>query len=44
MRVVGLNTRAALNAGIDAARVTLSAFLLSGGLAGLAGFTEVAGV
>jgi ABC-type uncharacterized transport system permease subunit len=44
MRVVGLNTRAALNAGIDVPRVTLSAFLLSGGLAGLAGFTEVAGV
>jgi ABC-type uncharacterized transport system permease subunit len=44
MRVVGLNSRAALNAGIDASRVTLSAFLLSGGLAGLAGFTEVAGM
>lgn len=44
VRVVGLNARAALNAGMNAARISLSAFLVSGGLSGLAGFTEVAGV
>jgi general nucleoside transport system permease protein len=44
LRVVGLNPRAALNAGIGATGVTLAAFLLSGGLAGLAGLMEVVGV
>ena len=43
-RVVGFNSRAAANAGIDASSVVLATFLLSGGLAGLAGFAEVAGV
>jgi simple sugar transport system permease protein len=43
-RVVGINLRAAANAGIDAPSVILAAFLMSGGLAGLAGFAEVAGV
>jgi simple sugar transport system permease protein len=44
LRVAGLNPRAARNAGISATGVTLSAFLLSGGLAGLAGLMEVVGV
>jgi simple sugar transport system permease protein len=44
LRVVGLNARAALNAGIGATGVTLAAFLVSGGLAGLAGLMEVVGV
>jgi len=44
LRVVGLNPRAALNAGIGATGITLAAFLLSGGLAGLAGLMEVVGV
>lgn len=44
LRATGINPRAALNAGIDAGRVTWVAFLTSGALAGLAGFTEVAGV
>jgi simple sugar transport system permease protein len=43
-RVVGFNSRAAANAGIEASSVVLATFLLSGGLAGLAGFAEVAGV
>lgn len=44
LRVVGFNPWAALNAGIESPRVVMIAFLLSGGLAGLAGFAEVAGV
>jgi ABC-type uncharacterized transport system permease subunit len=44
LRVVGLNARAGLNAGIDVRRSVMSVFLLSGGLAGLAGSAEVAGV
>lgn len=44
LRVVGLNPRAARNAGIDVTAITLSAFLLSGALAGMAGYMEVVGV
>lgn len=44
LRATGVNPRAALNAGINAGRVTWFAFLTSGALAGLAGFVEVAGV
>ncbi len=44
-RVVGASPTAAASAGrIDVARVTLSAFLISGALAGLAGAVEVTGV
>ncbi|MCX5514021.1 ABC transporter permease [Kaistia algarum] len=44
LRVVGLNPRAALNAGINVTAITVSAFLLSGALAGVAGYMEVVGV
>lgn len=44
IRVVGMNPIAAKFAGIDSGRVYMLAFLISGGLAGLAGFTEVNGV
>jgi general nucleoside transport system permease protein len=44
LRVVGLNARAALNAGSNVTAITLSAFLLSGALAGMAGYMEVVGV
>lgn len=44
IRVVGMNPIAAKYAGIDAGRVYILAFLISGALAGLAGFTEVNGV
>jgi len=44
LRVVGLNPRAAENAGIDVRRTILFGFLICGALAGLAGFSEVAGV
>jgi general nucleoside transport system permease protein len=44
MRAVGLNRQAAEFAGIPVARVILKTALLSGGLAALAGFSEVAGV
>ena len=44
IRVVGMNPVAAKFAGIDSGRVYIIAFLISGGLAGLAGFTEVNGV
>jgi simple sugar transport system permease protein len=45
LRIVGANPRAAKSAGqIDVAGVTMRAFLLSGGLAGLAGAIEVSGV
>lgn len=44
LRVVGLNPRAALNAGINVMAITVSAFLLSGALAGMAGYMEVVGV
>jgi len=44
IRVVGMNPIAAKFAGIEAGRIYILAFLISGGLAGLAGFTEVNGV
>jgi general nucleoside transport system permease protein len=44
VRVAGEATRAARFAGFSRERTTLFCFLLSGGLAGLAGVTEVAGV
>lgn len=44
IRVVGMNPTAAKFAGIDAGRVYITAFLISGALAGMAGFTEVNGV
>ena len=42
IRVLGENSEAARYAGINAARVTILIMLVSGGLAGLAGFSEVA--
>lgn len=44
IRAAGHNPEAARNAGINTTFVILSALMLSGALAGLAGFTEVAGV
>jgi general nucleoside transport system permease protein len=44
LRVVGLNARAAFNAGHRVTAITVSAFLVSGALAGLAGYMEVVGV
>ena len=44
MRAVGQNRQAAEFAGIPVGRVTLITALLSGGLAALAGFSEVAGL
>ena len=44
VRVVGQNPVAARFAGINAGRISILAFFISGGLAGLAGFTEVNGV
>lgn len=44
IRVVGMNPIAAKFSGIDSGRIYILAFLISGGLAGLAGFTEVNGV
>jgi simple sugar transport system permease protein len=44
LRVVGFNPRAALNAGIDVRYTLMLGFLISGALAGLAGFAEVSGV
>ncbi|GFE66077.1 ABC transporter permease [Litoreibacter roseus] len=44
MRAVGLNKNAAAFAGIPVNRVLIKTALLSGGLAALAGFSEVAGV
>jgi len=44
MRAVGLNARAARFAGIPVNRVLVKTALLSGGLAALAGFSEVAGL
>ncbi|MFQ3183806.1 MAG: ABC-type uncharacterized transport system permease subunit [Alteromonas macleodii] len=44
MRAVGLNRQAAAFAGIPVNRVLVKTALLSGGLAALAGFSEVAGV
>jgi general nucleoside transport system permease protein len=44
LRVIGENREAARYAGIDLSRVTVLMMLLSGGVAGLAGAGEVAGV
>lgn len=44
MRAVGLNSRAAAYAGIPVGRVIAKTALLSGGLAALAGYSEVAGL
>lgn len=44
MRAVGLNAEAARFAGIPVTRVILKTALLSGGLAALAGFSEVSGL
>lgn len=44
IRVIGENPRAARYAGIDIGRNVLLVMLLSGGLAGLAGMAEVAGI
>jgi len=44
MRAVGLNARAAAYAGIPVGRVIARTAVLSGGLAALAGFSEVAGL
>ncbi|MDW6021531.1 ABC transporter permease [Mesorhizobium sp. BAC0120] len=44
LRVVGLNPRAAENAGINIRAMMLFGFLVCGALSGLAGFAEVAGV
>ena len=43
IRVIGAAPRAARFAGFDERRLTLGVFVLSGGLAGLAGIVEVAG-
>jgi simple sugar transport system permease protein len=42
IRVLGENAEAARYAGIDAAKVTVLMLLVSGGLAGIAGFSEIA--
>lgn len=44
MRAVGLGAEAARFAGINVTRTTLTAALVSGGIAGLAGVNEVAGI
>lgn len=44
LRVAGLNARVALNSGMKVTALTVSAFLVSGALAGLAGYMEVVGV
>jgi simple sugar transport system permease protein len=44
MRAVGLGPKAARFAGIDVNRTTLIAALVSGGIAGVAGVSEVAGI
>lgn len=44
LRAVGLNKDAARFMGVDVARMTLIAALVSGGIAGLAGVGEVAGI
>jgi ABC-type uncharacterized transport system permease subunit len=44
IRVIGENPRAANYAGIDIVRNTILVMVLSGGLAGLAGMSEVAGI
>lgn len=44
MRAVGLGAEAARFAGINVTRTTLTAALVSGGIAGLAGVNEIAGI
>lgn len=44
IRVIGENTRAAVYAGINVTRNMLLTMILSGGLAGLAGMAEIAGI
>lgn len=44
LRVLGINPRAALHAGLPVPRLIVAALLLSGALAGLAGAVEVLGV
>jgi simple sugar transport system permease protein len=44
MRVVGDNVRAAVYAGIDAKKTVFITLFLAGGLAGIAGFVEMAGI
>jgi simple sugar transport system permease protein len=44
LRVVGENAEAARYAGINVRRVMLSAMLVSGGMAGVAGMVQVAGI
>ena len=44
IRLIGDNPRAARYAGVNIARNTILVFMLSGGLAGLAGMAEVSGV
>ncbi len=44
IRLIGDNPRAAHYAGVDLVRNTVLAMMLSGGLAGLAGMSEIAGV
>ena len=44
IRAVGLNSNAAKMSGISIRKITILTFLISGGLAGIAGFTEVNGV
>lgn len=44
IRAVGQNPRASEHGGVDVTRVVITAGLLSGGIAGLAGFMEVFGV
>jgi len=44
IRIIGLNPRAARYAGINIPKVTLLVMALGGGLAGLAGLSEVAGI
>ncbi|MBX3030461.1 MAG: ABC transporter permease [Chloroflexi bacterium] len=42
--VLGANPRAAIHLGIDVPRLTIVAFMISGGLIGLAAFVDIAGV
>lgn len=44
LRVTGINSRAAMAAGMAVSGLSMSAFLTSGALAGVAGFMEVVGV
>jgi ABC-type uncharacterized transport system permease subunit len=44
LRIVGENAEAARYAGVDVRRTMLSAMLVSGGMAGIAGMVQVAGI